>query len=195
MAFDDALFQLGMDLTRSSTAQKEDHYETVHVFEPESRTSSFEHDDVKFAGTHLILDLFGAKRLDEQKHIERTLKRCVELAGATLLHIHLERSPVNGGISAVALFDNGQANIRTWPERAFAAVDVMFMAVDVMFMARDGAQRERLVGAIEHAFSPSAMEQTVCRRAKDERRTAIRKAPTAFKATAKAQVRRLRQAA
>jgi len=190
MAFDDALFQLGMDLTRSSTAQKEDHNATVHAyaFEPESRTSSFEHDDVKFAGTHLILDLFGAKRLDEQKHIERTLKRCVELAGATLLHIHLERSPVNGGISAVALFDNGQANIRTWPERAFAAVDVMFMA-------RDGAQRERLVGAIEHAFSPSAMEQTVCRRAKDERRTAIRKAPAAFKATAKAQVRRLRQAA
>ena len=29
MAFKDALFQLGMDLTRSSTAQKEDHGETA----------------------------------------------------------------------------------------------------------------------------------------------------------------------
>ena len=37
MAFDDALFQLGMDLTRSSTAQKEDHYVTVHAFASEER--------------------------------------------------------------------------------------------------------------------------------------------------------------
>ena len=29
MAYDDTLFQLGMDLTRSSTAQKEDHGENA----------------------------------------------------------------------------------------------------------------------------------------------------------------------
>ncbi|MGE0856629.1 MAG: adenosylmethionine decarboxylase, partial [Hyphomicrobiaceae bacterium] len=71
-----------MDLTRSSTAQKEDHYDTVHAIEPEERKDFFiERDGVKFAGTHLIIDLFGAKRLDDLKHIERTLKRCVEVAG------------------------------------------------------------------------------------------------------------------
>ena len=34
MAYDDALFQLGMDLTRSSTAQKEDHGENARVAQP-----------------------------------------------------------------------------------------------------------------------------------------------------------------
>ena len=31
MAYTDALFQLGMDLTRSSTAQKEDHGQTAQL--------------------------------------------------------------------------------------------------------------------------------------------------------------------
>ena len=57
---------------------------------------------VRFAGTHLIIDLFGAKRLDDLKHINETLKRCVEVAGATLLHVHLhhftpQRRSLRGG--------------------------------------------------------------------------------------------------
>src|SRR6516164_3714119 len=85
MAYTDSLFQLGMDLTRSSTAQKEDHGEIAHVahiagvkagYDHEDRKDFFiERDGVKFAGTHLIIDLFGAKRLDDIKHIEKTLKR------------------------------------------------------------------------------------------------------------------------
>ena len=48
-----------------------------------------ERDGVRCAGTHYIVDLFGAKRLDDLKLIKETLKRCVEVAGANLLHIHL----------------------------------------------------------------------------------------------------------
>lgn len=175
MAFDDALFQLGMDLTRSSTAQKEDHNETVRAYAFEDSSSNdilSERDSVKFAGTHLILDLFGAGNLDDIKHVERTLKRCVEVAGATLLHCHLHRFAGNGGVSGVVVFDSGHASIRTWPERDFAAVDLMFMA-------RNGTRRERLVKAIEQAFSPSAVEATVCRRATDERRTVAKAKPAA----------------
>lgn len=168
MAYNDALFQLGMDLTRSSTAQKEDFNETVHAYAfEESSVSLSERDSVKFAGTHLILDLFGAKNLDDMKHVERTLKRCVEVAGATMLHCHLHRFAGNGGVSSVVVFDSGHASIRTWPERDYAAVDLMFMA-------RNGTRRERLVKAIEQAFSPDAVESTVCRRAGDERRTAVK---------------------
>lgn len=168
MAFDDALFQLGMDLTRSSTAQKEDFYETVHAnTSEESPTVLSERDGVKFAGTHLILDLFGARNLDDVKHVERTLKRCVEVAGATMLHCHLHRFASNGGVTGVVVFDSGHASIRTWPDRDF-------VAVDLMFMARSGTRRERLVKAIEQAFSPNAVETTVCRRANDERRTAAK---------------------
>ena len=178
MAFDDALFQLGMDLTRSSTAQKEDHYESVpaYAFEDTSNESLSKRDGVKFAGTHLILDPFGARNLDDIKHVERTLKRCVEVAGATMLHCHLHRFAGNGGVAGVVVFDSGHASIRTWPDRDFAAVDLMFMA-------RNGTSRERLVKAIEQAFSPSAVESTVCRRAKDERRTVAKAKPVAAIAT------------
>jgi S-adenosylmethionine decarboxylase len=89
MAFDDTLFQLGMDLTRSSPAQKEDHAELARVAHTEDRKDYFvEREGVRYAGTHLIVDLFGARRLDDLKHIEKTLKRCVEAARATLPHIH-----------------------------------------------------------------------------------------------------------
>ena len=171
MAFDDALFQLGMDLTRSSTAQKEDHNETVYADAFEERYEPCnERESGRFAGTHLILDLFGAQHLDDMKHVERTLKHCVEVAGATMLHCHLHRFVGNGGVSGVVVFDTGHASIRTWPDRNFAAVDLMFMA-------RNGARRQRLVKAIEKAFGPSAVETTVCRRAGDERRTSRKGKP------------------
>lgn len=195
MAFDDALFQLGMDLTRSSTAQKEDHNETVHAYAYEERSEILsDRDSVKFAGTHLILDLFGARNLDDLKHIERTLKRCVEVAGATILHCHLHRFAGNGGVSGVVVFDSGHASIRTWPNRDFAAVDLMFMA-------RNGTRRERLVKAIEQAFSPKAVETTVCRRAGDERRTTSKAkreaaaAPVELAVSRKSAHRRMKRAA
>ncbi len=39
MAFNDALFQLGMDLTRSSTAQKEDHGKVAQVVVAQNNAS------------------------------------------------------------------------------------------------------------------------------------------------------------
>ncbi len=123
----DALFQLGMDLTRSSTAQKEDHNETVRAYAFEDSSSNdilSERDGVKFAGTHLLLDLFGAGNLDDIKHVERTLKRCVEVAGATLLHCHLHYFEPNGGVSGVAVLAESTSSIHSWPEYGYAALDV-----------------------------------------------------------------------
>ena len=104
MAHDDALFQLGMDLEiGSSTAQKEDHGSRADVALQDRKDYFIERDGVRFAGTHLIVDLFGATRLDDLVHIEKTLKRCIEVAGATLLHIHLHHFTPNGGVSGVAV--------------------------------------------------------------------------------------------
>ncbi|MDX2159316.1 MAG: adenosylmethionine decarboxylase [Hyphomicrobiaceae bacterium] len=128
MAYNDALFQLGMDLTRSSPAQTEDLSEkTAHIAHnnDEVRKDFFiERDGVRFAGTHLIIDLFGAKRLDDIKHVERTLKRCVEVAGATLLHMHLHHFTPNGGVSGVAVLSESHISIHSWPEADYAALDV-----------------------------------------------------------------------
>ena len=124
MAYTDSLFQLGMDLTRSSTAQKEDHGQSAHVAHEDRKDYFIERDGVRCAGTHLIIDLFGAKRLDDLKHIKETLKRCVEVAGATLLHIHLHHFTPNGGVSGVAVLAESHISIHSWPEAEYAALDV-----------------------------------------------------------------------
>jgi S-adenosylmethionine decarboxylase len=160
MAYNDTLFQLGMDLTRSSTAQKEDSFEkTAHIAHKndEDRKDFFiERDGVRFAGTHLIIDLFGARRLDDLKHVERTLKRCVEVAGATLLHIHLHHFTPNGGVSGVAVLSESHISIHSWPEADYAALDVFMcgearphLAIAVLkeaFDAQDVVVKEHLRG-------------------------------------------------
>ncbi len=129
MAYNDTLFQLGMDLTRSSTAQKEEHAYNAHVAQDERKDFFIERDGVRYAGNHLIIDLFGARRLDDLKHVEDTLKRCVEVAGATLLHIHLHHFTPNGGVSGVAVLSESHISIHSWPEADYAALDV-FMCGD-----------------------------------------------------------------
>src|SRR5688572_30771126 len=57
---------------------------------------------IQFAGTHLIIDLWGAKQLDNLSLMRQTLRHAVDEAGATLLHIHLHHFTPNGGISGVA---------------------------------------------------------------------------------------------
>ena len=146
MAFDDALFQLGMDLTRgSSTAQKEELGSSAELALEDRKDYFIESDGVRHAGTHLIVDLFGAERLDELKHIERTLRRCVRAAGATLLHIHLHHFTPNGGVSGVAVLSESHISIHSWPEVDYAALDI--------FMCGDARPHEA-VGVLKDAFLP-----------------------------------------
>ncbi len=81
-------------------------------------------DGVRYAGTHLILDVYGAERLDELEHVETALRKAVDAAGATLLHIHLHHFTPNGGISGVAVLAESHISIHTWPECGYAALDV-----------------------------------------------------------------------
>jgi len=81
-------------------------------------------DGLCFAGTHIILDCWGASRLNELDHIEQSLRDAVAIAGATLLHIHLHHFTPNGGVSGVAVLAESHISIHTWPERAYAALDI-----------------------------------------------------------------------
>ena len=78
---------------------------------------------MRCAGVHLIVDLHGAKRLNDIEHIEATLRRCVEAARATLLHIHLHHFQPSG-VSGVAVLAESHISIHTWPEIGYAALDV-----------------------------------------------------------------------
>lgn len=146
MAFDDTLFQLGMDLAQSSsTAQKEEKAYTAVLPEDDRKDHFIERDGVRFAGTHLIIDLYGARRLDDLAHIERSLKRCVEVAGATLLHIHLHHFTPNGGVSGVAVLSESHISIHSWPEADYAALDV--------FMCGE-SKPQLAIGVLQEAFDP-----------------------------------------
>ena len=81
-------------------------------------------DGVRYAGMHLIIDVYGAGRLDELDHVEAALRDAVDAAGATLLHIHLHHFTPNGGISGVAVLAESHISIHTWPECGYAALDV-----------------------------------------------------------------------
>lgn len=145
---DDALFQLGMDSARLNTAQTEEEV-TTRPYVPECNDHFIERDGVVCAGEHLIIDLFDAERLDDLPFIERTLIECVRAAGATLLHIHLHPFEPNGGVSGVAVLAESHISIHSWPERAYAALDV--------FMCGK-AQPRRCVDVLKAAFRPGRIE-------------------------------------
>jgi S-adenosylmethionine decarboxylase len=157
-----ARFKLGMDL---GLAQRAAHVSMPAVMPDPSRTapgadpeSAAEGVTAKdffvtrsgktFAGTHLILDLRGAQRLDDVPYIERALIAAVEAANATLLHIHLHRFTPNGGVSGVAVLAESHISIHTWPERGFAALDIFMCG---------GANPHKTIPVLERAFQPSSM--------------------------------------
>jgi S-adenosylmethionine decarboxylase len=78
---------------------------------------------VRCAGIHLVIDVYEASRLDDIDHIEMTLRRCVDAANATLLHVHVHHFHPNG-VSGVAVLAESHISIHTWPEAGYAALDV-----------------------------------------------------------------------
>ncbi len=81
-------------------------------------------DGVKFAGTHLLVDLWGATNLADPEHIDVALRAAAVTAGATILHSHFHHFTPNGGVSGVVVLAESHISIHTWPERNFAAVDI-----------------------------------------------------------------------
>lgn len=146
----DALVQLGLDSDDLNTTQAEG-AAAPPTADPEraGKDHFVERAGVLCAGRHLIVDLFDATRLDDLAFIERTLERCVAAAGATLLHIHLHPFEENGGVSGVAVLAESHISIHSWPERAYAALDI--------FMCGD-AEPERCIDVLKTAFSPGRVD-------------------------------------
>jgi S-adenosylmethionine decarboxylase len=129
----------------SSTAQGD----APRLGTAEARKDFFiEREGVRYAGTHLIIDLWGAEGLDDLDHVEAALKACVEASGATLLHIHLHHFTPNQGISGVAVLAESHISIHTWPENGYAALDV--------FMCGD-ARPHAAIEVLREAFRPDRL--------------------------------------
>ncbi len=83
-----------------------------------------EKDGVRFAGMHLLVDLWGAENLTQPAAIDTALREAALAAGATILHSHFHHFEPNGGVSGVVVLAESHISIHTWPERHFAAIDI-----------------------------------------------------------------------
>ncbi|GBR02258.1 adenosylmethionine decarboxylase [Acetobacter oeni] len=116
-----ALAQLGMVSELPSNNQISP---AASSCEDERKDYFVERDGEKFAGTHLLVDLWEASCLDDPEQIDATLCEAAIAAGATILHSHFHHFTPNGGVSGVVVLAESHISIHTWPERSFAAVDI-----------------------------------------------------------------------
>ena len=116
-----ALNPLGMVSELPSENQSQDRLGT-HA--EEQKDYFVEKDGVRFAGRHLLIDLWGATNLADPALIDAALREGAEVAGATILHSHFHHFSPNGGVSGVVVLAESHISIHTWPERDFAAVDI-----------------------------------------------------------------------
>lgn len=114
-----------------------------------------ESEGVRYAGTHLLIELSGAKNLTDAAAIERCLRDCVDAVGSTLLHVHSHAFTDSGGITAVAALSESHMSIHTWPEVEYAAVDI--------FLCGD-KQPQPVVEVLRRYFEPINVQTAEHRR-------------------------------
>ena len=141
-----ALARLGM----VSEIPSEIHTSEVSQEVVEERKDYFvQRDGMVFAGTHLLIDLWGAINLDSPELIDAALRDAAIASGATILHGHFHHFTPNSGVSGVLVLAESHISIHTWPERRFAAIDV--------FMCGECDPRLS-VPVLERAFRPDRID-------------------------------------
>jgi S-adenosylmethionine decarboxylase len=78
----------------------------------------------RFAGLHLLVEMWGARDLDDAAAVERVLRDAADAGRATVLHGHFHRFAQGGGVSGVLVLAESHIGVHTRPERGFAAVDI-----------------------------------------------------------------------
>ena len=106
-------------------------------------------DGLRYAGSHLLIDIWDASRLDYLNHVEETLREAVKEVGATLLRVDLHHFTENGGISGVAVLAESHMSIHTWPECGYAALDVFVCG---------NCDPYKAVPVLKRAFKPSSVQ-------------------------------------
>jgi len=79
---------------------------------------------LKFAGVHLLVELWTSLYLTDIKRIRDIIIKAVNACGATILNIDLHAFSPNGGVSGVAILQESHLSIHTWPEYEYAAIDL-----------------------------------------------------------------------
>jgi S-adenosylmethionine decarboxylase len=117
--------------------------------EQEHKDYFVERDGMRFAGMHLLVDLWGASGLDDPDAIDAALCAAARAAGATILHRHFHHFSPNGGVSGVVVLAESHISIHTWPERDFAAIDIFMCGACDPYLS---------VPVLTRAFAPTRVE-------------------------------------
>jgi S-adenosylmethionine decarboxylase len=83
-----------------------------------------ERDGKEFAGLHVIVDIYGAEKLDDPDYVETVLRKCIDQCQATLLNMTLHTFPPTNGVTGVACLSESHISVHTWPEHKYAAFDI-----------------------------------------------------------------------
>lgn len=133
----------------------------THIIRPDTEAGAPERADyvvreggAVWAGTHLIIDVQGAQRLDDEAYLRQTLLDCVAACGATLLHLHTHRFTPQG-VTGVAVLAESHMSVHTWPEIGYAAFDVFMCGA---------ADPWQAVGVLERAFDTGRVSVRELRR-------------------------------
>ncbi|WP_426240403.1 adenosylmethionine decarboxylase [Pararhizobium sp. DWP1-1-3] len=100
-------------------------------------------------GRHLIADFSGAENLDDVARIEAAFTRAIAAAGATLLGMSFHVFSPGGGVTGTASLAESHISIHTWPENAYAALDIFMCGVCDPLNA---------LPALIEAFTPALIE-------------------------------------
>lgn len=106
-------------------------------------------------GKHLICELYGASRLNDVDHITKTLEAAARACGATILDTRLHPFDENDGVTGVVLLAESHITIHTWPEHAYAAIDI--------FLCGD-CDPSASLAVLKEAFAPTTMEDCILER-------------------------------
>ncbi len=116
---------------------------------PEPKDYFVSRDGVRYAGSHLIIDLWDAHRLGDLDHVDRVLRQAAADTGATILHGHFHHFGEGYGVSGVLVLAESHVSIHTWPERGYAALDIFVCG---------GCDPYRALPALKAGFSPGRVQ-------------------------------------
>jgi S-adenosylmethionine decarboxylase len=108
-----------------------------------------EHEGVCFAGTHLLVELWGARNLTDPEAVKSALCEAAEAAGATVLQVHVHQFDASTGVTGVAVLAESHITIHTWPERKFAALDIFMCG---------GCNPHHCLPVLRRVFAPTQLE-------------------------------------
>ncbi|MCD6539176.1 MAG: adenosylmethionine decarboxylase [Candidatus Omnitrophica bacterium] len=99
-------------------------------------------ENIKYAGIHLIIEIWGGCHLTSLSKIKKILAKAAKVCQATLLKIDLHKFSPNGGVSGIAIIQESHISIHTWPEYKYAALDIFVCGTINPYKAIDVIKKE-----------------------------------------------------